>query len=200
MELDRIKDNWNAWGESLKRKELLNERMIRKIIEKKRDNAISRLINYIIRVIVFFVISMLSCILIWSTPILRNRIEQWFLWECGVILLVGIILLIRELQFLYKIDVVKKDMKELALLMNNYKRKKQKGWIYTPFIGFAYAYSFIASLKLFNDVAYSLIVITVVVGMLFTLFITWVLYRRVLLKNIEEIEESVTEWEEIEQG
>lgn len=200
MELDRIKDNWNAWGESLKRKELLNERMIRKIIEKKRDNAISRLINYIIRVIVFFVISMLSCILIWSTPIMRNRIEQWFLWECGVILLVGIILLIRELQFLYKIDVVKKDMKELALLINNYKRKKQKGWIYTPFIGFAYAYSFIASLKLFNDVAYSLIVITVVVGMLFTLFITWVLYRRVLLKNIEEIEESVTEWEEIEQG
>lgn len=200
MELDRIKDNWNAWGESLKKKELLNERMIRKIIEKKRDNAISRLINYIIRVIVFFVISMLSCILIWSTPILRNRIEQWFLWECGVVLLVGIILLIRELQFLYKIDVVKKDMKELALLMNNYKRKKQKGWIYTPFIGFAYAYSFIASLKLFNDVAYSLIVITVVVGMLFTLFITWVLYRRVFLKNIEEIEESVTEWEEIEQG
>ena len=198
MELDKMKDNWNSWEESLKRKEILDERMIRKMIEGKRNQAIDKLINAEIWSGIWACISIICCTIVWSGPVGKKHMQDWFLWVNLLVLFFMVLYVWRGLRSLHRMDAIKKNMKELALSIHRYKRSSQTELLFTPFLGIMYAVLFISSLKAFSDIAYYFILIFVAIGLLFAVLLSWIIYRRFTLKNIQEIQESIEEWEEVE--
>ena len=123
MELDELKNSWNALNERLAESKVVNQRMVKEIIAQKTKSAFERiyridLYNFFITIIIGFLAFPLICM---GTPITTT---SFVIVEIGV--LCGLLLHLRRLNLLSKFNLEDKTCTELRGLVLRYKQACQQ--------------------------------------------------------------------------
>ena len=203
MELEELKNSWNALDKRLEDTEVVNHRIIKEMITQKTKTAFDHIVGH--NIYGFVVTLIIMCAVfpyVWmNTPI---SLTSFVIVECAMA--IGLIPQIRKLLLLSKFDLGGKTSSELRGLVLSYKKvcHDEMPWtigvVATAFIAF-----YISELGFNTTAGYSFATnrILLVVGItLLTFAIAFAIglwQRRRHAQEMQEIEQGLTELKEFEQ-
>lgn len=130
MELDELKKNWELLNDELRKSEILNRKVAKKLIEKRALSTRDRLVKaniLAIGVIVFF----LAVIPLAATQV---TIRQEVLWLAYTVLPATMLYSLWNIHFLYKFDLQSSSLLKLRKWVIAYKQRLRAELYCTPFI------------------------------------------------------------------
>ena len=202
MELEELKNSWNALDKRLAENEVVNLRIVKEMLAQKTKTAFDGIVGH--NIYGFVVTLIIMCIVfpyIWmNTPI---TLTSFIIVECAMF--VGLIPQIRKLLLLSKFDLGGKSANELSSLVLRYKKvcHDETLWaivaVATAFIAF-----YISELGFNTAAGYSfgtnrilLVVGLTLLTFIFAFFIgLW--QRRRHAQQVQEIEQGLEELREFE--
>ena len=201
MELDELKNSWNALDKRLAENEIVNLRIVKEMISQKTKTAFDRIYrlhlhNFLISVLLIFV---MFPIIFSTTPISDT---SFFIVE-GMMAL-GLIPIIRKLILLSKIDLEGKKSNELSSLVYRYKQICHREYLWTiPVVGLTMVGFYVSELFFNKEVNYVFgpKVILVVAFSLLTFALAYVVaiwQRKRHAQQMKEIEQGLEELKEFE--
>ena len=202
MELDELKNSWNALDKRLAETEIVNMRMVKEMVSQKTKSAFNGIVGHnIYSLVVTLIIMGIVFPNVWMhTPI---TLTSFIIIKCAMAL--GLIIQIWKLLMLSKFNLEDKTASELNGLVLHYKKvcHKEKYWtiaiVATAFIAF-----YISELCFNTEANYQLStnrVLLVVVLTLLTFalaFVSGLWQHRRHAQQMQEIERGLEELKEFE--
>ncbi|WP_165040879.1 hypothetical protein [Dysgonomonas sp. ZJ709] len=195
MEMDELKNSWQALTEKLEKQEMLKETIIKKMLQEKTSKSLNKLVNMeMLGLVVILLFLPFIVYVIESSKIseLYTHFMCFLLFIC-VLVLVWVVI---KLRLLMKIDL-NKDIKHNVLCTNRFnlyiRREKFMMYLIIPILFILCAIVY-ASLN-------APVFLWVFLGCVFLLCITGVLwqYKKIYDKNINSILKSLDELKELEE-
>ncbi len=202
MELEELKNSWNALDKRLADNELVNLRIVKEMIQQKTKTAYDHIVGH--NLYGFVVTLIIMCIVfpfVWmNTPI---TLTSFVIIECAMV--IGLIPQIRKLLLLSKFNLVEKSTSELRGLVVQYKKVSHNENIWSIGVVAAAFIAFYISELGFNTAAgYSFDtnrILTVVGLTLLTFLLAFAIglwQRRRHAQQMQEIEQGLAELKEFE--
>ena len=199
MELEELKNVWTSVDERLKKQEILNARIVQKMLKNKSSRLLSKLINLEIFGIIVLLLAIPVCIYAFNLPHIVNTFFPTITLVVGLVICVfGIILGCYTLQrYLTKIDF-SKNVKDNMHYVNKYKILYRRGklvnyCIIIPVI------SLLLILSRYEITTPFYLWIFLVVALISMIAFTVWMYKRVYEKSIQSIQKNLEELEELEE-
>ena len=198
MELDELKNTWSVLDEQLKKNEMLNKRIIQEMLYKKSNKSLSWLMNMdFFSATLFLVIPLI--IWMYNLPITKNNFFPKIL--CVVLIVFCILASIwsfyKILKYLLKIDFTK-IVKDNMQLVNKYailiKYEKIIGYIVVIPVLYLLGILIYYELKV-NLLFWIFLIVTYIFT---TMFVYWS-YKKIYDSNIQSIQKSLEELEELKE-
>lgn len=202
MELEELKNSWNALDKRLADNELVNLRIVKEMIQQKTKTAYDHIVGH--NLYGFVVTLIIMCIVfpfVWmNTPI---TLTSFVIIECAMV--IGLIPQIRKLLLLSKFNLVEKSTSELRGLVLQYKKVCHNENIWSIGVVAAAFIAFYISELGFNTAAgYSFDtnrILTVAGLTLLTFLLAFAIglwQRRRHAQQMQEIEQGLAELKEFE--
>ena len=203
MELEELKNSWNALDKRLSDSEVVNHRIVKEMIQQKTKTAFDHIVGH--NIYGFVVTLIIMCVVfpyVWmNTPI---SLTSFVIVECAMA--IGLIPQIRKLLLLSKFDLGSKPSSELRGLVLNYKKVCHNETIWaTATVATAFIAFYISELGFNTAAGYSFATnkILLVVGLtLLTFAIAFAIglwQRRRHAQEMQEIEQGLKELKEFEE-
>ncbi len=202
MELDELKNSWNALDKRLAETEIVNMRMVKEMVSQKTKSAFNGIVGHnIYSLVVTLIIMGIVFPNVWMHT--HITLTSFIIIECAMAL--GLIIQIWKLLMLSKFNLEDKTASELNELVLHYKKvcHKEKYWtiaiVATAFIAF-----YISELCFNTEANYQLStnrVLLVVVLTLLTFALAFVIglwQHRRHAQQMQEIERGLEELKEFE--
>ena len=201
MELEELKASWNKLDERLAESDIVNQRVLRELIEQKTKTAY----DHIIRQNIYnFVVNMLIICAVFPYVYMNTPIQTVSFALVEGVMVVGLIPMIWKLSLLSKFDMLDKSSSELTRLALSYKKicHREKFWMigavciamiafYILELGFNTEAHYEFGTRLVLPLALSLL--TLLLGLLFA---KWQLRRHA--QQMAEIEKGLQELRDFE--
>ena len=202
MELEELKNSWNALDKRLSENEVVNLRIVKEMLAQKTKTAFDGIVGH--NIYGFVVTLIIMCIVfpyIWmNTPI---TLTSFIIVECAMF--VGLIPQIRKLLLLSKFDLGGKGSSELSGLVLRYKKVCHNEMTWTiGVVAAAFIAFYISELGFNTSAGYSFAAnrILLVVGLTLLTFVLafaiglW--QRRRHAQQMQEIEQGLAELKDFE--
>jgi hypothetical protein len=199
MELDELKNTWMVLDEQLKKNELLNKRLVQEMLSNKSNRSLNKIINT--ELIGIIILLLVSPIWIW---LLNYRPYESFLFTkilsiTGIVVTIfGIIWGIYTLKkYLLKIDF-SNCIKENLQYVNKYDIYYRKGKMLNYYI--IIPVLFLLGILVYYELKANLFLwVFLVVAYIIGIVITYWMYKKVYDSNIQSIQKSLEELEELKE-
>lgn len=197
MELEEMKERWAALNDCLERTEMLQESVIRELVQTKGEKSVNRLINWETFGFVVTILIIPYCMYVYHR--FGGHFAMWDLFIRVAIVVDGLLVLWTgyKLYGLMKIDFTK-VVKENILRVNRYTIQITREKIFTAaiigplFVILAVVMSIEMKAPVFLWVFLACVIIL-------TAIISYVSYKRVFDKNIRRLQESLAVIAEIDE-
>lgn len=191
MELNELKETWNLLNEQLKRNEVMNQKVVKKLIEKRMLNARDRLvITNVAAVLIMGIV--LTAIPLAATQV---TIRQGILWLAYTILPVTMLYALWSVRSLCKLDPASCTLIEMQRWVIRYKRQLRTELWCTPFL---ISGIFITVFLVHHHYRSILMIIFDGLMLLVTAVISYLGYIYADKRSVEEIEKGIEELHEFE--
>lgn len=191
MELEELKKQWDLLSEQLKKNEIVNHAVIKRMIEKRTLSARDRLIGANI-IAVFLLAGMLILFPLAATRVI---IRQELLWIFYIVFPLLILYSFWNIHVLYKFNLTTQTLFELHRWILSYKRRLRIEIWCTPFlvIGlfssvFLIHHHYRSTLMVVFDIL--MLAVSVVAG--------YICYRYVDKRSVDEIEQGMKDLQDLE--
>jgi hypothetical protein len=198
MELSELKNTWTILEEQLKKNEMLNKQMVQKMLYKKSNKSLNRLINIDFFGLVLMLLLIPVCIWLYNIPKLENIISlKIFSVAMTIICILAAIWYVYKLKYAMKIDF-SKNVKDNMYCMNKYtillkKEKLATYFVLLPIVTLLGAFCYYELKASFSLWIFLIIaIISAIVG-------EYWLYKRYYDTNIQTIKKSLDEMKELEE-
>jgi protein-S-isoprenylcysteine O-methyltransferase Ste14 len=201
MELDELKNSWNALNKRLDNSEVVNMRVVREMISQKTSSAFDRLFNQNLR---SFAVSVVILAVVFPWVCMNTPISKTSFVIVEAAMAIGLISQIWKLTLLSKFDIEGKKCNELCRLVLRYKQIRQSESLWGIALVALTFVAFYVSEICFNDAVTYVFgpKILQVVGMTLLTFALayviglWQLRRHA--QQMQEIESGLQELQEFE--
>lgn len=128
MELEELKASWNKLDERLAESDIVNQRVLRELIQQKTKTAYDHIIRHNIY---NFVVNMLIICAVFPYVYMKTPIQTVSFALVEGVMVVGLIPMIWKLSLLSKFDMLDKSSSELTRLALSYKKicHQEKFWM-----------------------------------------------------------------------
>jgi len=196
MELEELKNVWVALDNKLQKNEVLNERVVKEMLQSKANKALNLLnrFEFIGAIICFIALPFL----IFRLGTMKHTLWMEMMVYCGIALVFsGCITQSYKLWLLLKIDLnnlISENIKFLQKYNLFIKREKMAAWIYTPILFASIIFTFISlnNIELWRWVA-------VISVLIFSIILAIWQYKKIYDVNIQSIKKSLEELKELEE-
>lgn len=191
MELEELKKTWELLNEQLKKNEILNQKTVKKLIEKRILNARDRMVRANVAAILTIGVVLLAIPL----AAIQVTIRPGIYWLAYTLLPVTILYALWSIRFLYKLDITSCTLIEIRRWVLRYKRQLRVELWCTPFL----ALGMFGAVFLIHH-HYRSMLMTIFDGMMLLVasVTTYLAYIYIDKRSVKEIEEGMAELREFE--
>lgn len=191
MELEELKNQWNLLSEQLKKNEIVNHEVIKRMIEKRTLSARDRLIGA--NVIAVFLLA--GMLILFPLAATRVIIRQELLWIFYIVFPLLILYSFWNIHVLNKFNLATRTLLELHRWILSYKRRLRIEIWCTPFLVIG-LFSFVFLIH--HHYRSTLMVVFDILMLAVSVVAGYICYRYVDKRSVDEIEQGMKDLQDLE--
>lgn len=191
MELEELKNQWNLLGEQLKKNEIINHEVIKRMIEKRTLSARDRLIGA--NAIAVFILA--GMLILFPLAAARVTIRQELFWIFYIVFPLLILYSFWNIHILYKFNLATWTLLELHRWILAYKRRLRIEIWCTPFLTVGL---FTSVFLIHHHYRSTLMVVFDVLMFVVSVMAGYICYRYIDKRSVDEIEQGMKDLQDLE--